>query len=129
MGGGGDVVLLLHAARSKLPALAAVSCMPEGHKGSTARPQRFHSQTRGCLPPPSPPAPQAMNRSLANVILGGYGTGPTGPAAKIEGTHTEIDVPGAVEAITQGECRPDCVGRGGGRGGVLPNRWGSRDSS
>ena len=43
-----------------------------------------------------------MNRSLANVILGGYGSGPKGPAAKIEGTHTEIDVPGAAEAISQG---------------------------
>ncbi|KAI7844259.1 hypothetical protein COHA_002057 [Chlorella ohadii] len=43
----------------------------------------------------------AMNRSLANVILGGYGT-PTGKsAAAVQGTHTEIDVPGAVEAMTQ----------------------------
>jgi hypothetical protein len=25
-----------------------------------------------------------MNRSLTNVIFGGYGTGPSGPAAKIE---------------------------------------------
>jgi NAD/NADP transhydrogenase beta subunit len=44
-----------------------------------------------------------MNRSLANVILGGYGPGPTGPAAKIEGTHTETDVATAAEAITSGE--------------------------
>ncbi|PRW58593.1 NAD(P) mitochondrial isoform A [Chlorella sorokiniana] len=44
---------------------------------------------------------KAMNRSLANVILGGYGTTATGPAAKVEGTHTEIDVLGAAEAITQ----------------------------
>ncbi len=43
-----------------------------------------------------------MNRSLGNVILGGYGTSAAGPAAKIEGTHTEVDVPGAAEAITQG---------------------------
>lgn len=43
-----------------------------------------------------------MNRSLANVILGGYSSGTKGPAAKIEGTHTEIDVPGAAEAITNG---------------------------
>ena len=43
-----------------------------------------------------------MNRSLANVILGGYGTTATGPAAKVEGVHTEIDVPGACEAITNG---------------------------
>lgn len=46
---------------------------------------------------------KAMNRSLANVILGGYGTTASGPAAKIEGTHTEVDVPGAAEAITTGE--------------------------
>lgn len=43
---------------------------------------------------------KAMNRSLANVILGGYGTGPTGPAMAIEGTHTEIDVAAAAESIT-----------------------------
>lgn len=41
---------------------------------------------------------KAMNRSLANVILGGYGT--SAKAAKVEGTHQEIDVPGAVESLT-----------------------------
>jgi NAD(P) transhydrogenase len=45
----------------------------------------------------------AMNRSLANVILGGYGT--SAPIAS-EGTgeilvHTEIDAAGAAEALTQ----------------------------
>ena len=30
---------------------------------------------------------QAMNRSLANVILGGYESNARGPAAKVEGTH------------------------------------------
>lgn len=29
-----------------------------------------------------------MNRSLANVILGGYASTPKGDAAKVEGTHT-----------------------------------------
>jgi NAD(P) transhydrogenase len=58
-----------------------------------------------------------MNRSLANVILGGYGTTATGPAAKIEGTHTEIDVPAAVEAITQG----GWVGAAGRRPNSLPS--------
>jgi len=41
---------------------------------------------------------KAMNRSLANVILGGYGT--SVKASTIQGTHQEIDVPGAVEALT-----------------------------
>jgi len=42
----------------------------------------------------------AMNRSLPNVIFGGYGTSSTGggEAMKITGTHTEIDVEGAAEA-------------------------------
>jgi hypothetical protein len=31
---------------------------------------------------------KAMNRSLANVILGGYATAGKGQAAKVEGTHT-----------------------------------------
>lgn len=47
---------------------------------------------------------QAMNRSLANVILGGYGMSAKGPAAKVEGTATEIDIPGTAEAITNGGC-------------------------
>ena len=40
--------------------------------------------------------PQAMNRSLPNVILGGYGTSSYagGAAMKIEGTHKEIQVTG-----------------------------------
>ena len=83
----------MHAHRCVLPQLPAHSCKP------------FTS-----------PA-QAMNRSLANVILGGYGSGPKGPAAKIEGTHTEIDVPGAAEALSQGGW---VVGMGGGGGGGAP---------
>ncbi|XP_044268563.1 NAD(P) transhydrogenase, mitochondrial-like [Tribolium madens] len=44
---------------------------------------------------------KAMNRSLPNVILGGYGTSSTGSGKPMEitGTHTEINVDGAVEAI------------------------------
>lgn len=41
----------------------------------------------------------AMNRSLANVLLGGYGTVAKGPAAKVTGTHTEIDVESAASAL------------------------------
>lgn len=41
---------------------------------------------------------RAMNRSLANVILGGYGVS-AGPAAGVTGTHTEVDVEGAVELV------------------------------
>ncbi|CAL1293735.1 unnamed protein product [Larinioides sclopetarius] len=44
---------------------------------------------------------KAMNRSLPNVILGGYGTSSTGagkPMA-VTGTHTEVDVPQAVQLI------------------------------
>lgn len=42
-----------------------------------------------------------MNRSLPNVILGGYGTSSTGTGKPMEitGTHTEINIDGAVEAI------------------------------
>jgi NAD(P) transhydrogenase len=44
---------------------------------------------------------KAMNRSLANVIFGGYGTSaPTSSAAVVQGTHQEIDIPGAVESLT-----------------------------
>ncbi|XP_071455597.1 NAD(P) transhydrogenase, mitochondrial-like [Hetaerina americana] len=44
---------------------------------------------------------KAMNRSLPNVILGGYGTSSTGTgkAMEITGTHTEVDVTGAAEMI------------------------------
>ncbi|GBN41465.1 NAD(P) transhydrogenase, mitochondrial [Araneus ventricosus] len=44
---------------------------------------------------------KAMNRSLPNVILGGYGTSSTGtgkPMA-VTGTHTEVDVSQAVQLI------------------------------
>uniref|UniRef100_A0A6A7FTN8 NAD(P) transhydrogenase, mitochondrial n=3 Tax=Hirondellea gigas TaxID=1518452 RepID=A0A6A7FTN8_9CRUS len=44
---------------------------------------------------------KAMNRSLANVILGGYGSLAKGPAMKIEGSATEIDTPIAVDLVTQ----------------------------
>jgi NAD(P) transhydrogenase len=46
----------------------------------------------------------AMNRSLANVIFGGYGTSSTGagPAMKLEkGTHTECTQDEAVDMISQ----------------------------
>uniref|UniRef100_A0A8V5H8P3 proton-translocating NAD(P)(+) transhydrogenase n=1 Tax=Melopsittacus undulatus TaxID=13146 RepID=A0A8V5H8P3_MELUD len=45
----------------------------------------------------------AMNRSLANVILGGYGTTSTagGKPMEITGTHTEISVDNAVEIIKE----------------------------
>lgn len=46
---------------------------------------------------------KAMNRSLANVILGGYNIGTKshagGKPMEITGTHTEIDVPGTTELI------------------------------
>ena len=40
-----------------------------------------------------------MNRSLANVILGGYGT-TASKAAAVEGEHTETDIGGTVDALT-----------------------------
>ena len=42
-----------------------------------------------------------MNRSLPNVILGGYGTSSTGTGKPMEitGTHTEVNVDNAVEMI------------------------------
>ena len=46
---------------------------------------------------------EAMNRSLSNVILGGFGT-EAGAVTVIEGrVHTEIDAPGAAEALKNAE--------------------------
>lgn len=45
---------------------------------------------------------KAMNRSLANVILGGYGMS-VSKAKEMEGTHTETDVAGTVDALTQAQ--------------------------
>jgi NAD(P) transhydrogenase len=46
----------------------------------------------------------AMNRSLPNVILGGFGTVAGGPAKVIEGrVHTEIDGAGAAESLRNAE--------------------------
>ncbi|KAI4466457.1 nad(p) transhydrogenase [Holotrichia oblita] len=44
---------------------------------------------------------KAMNRSLPNVILGGYGTSSTGTGKPMEitGTHTEVNVDNVVEMI------------------------------
>lgn len=44
---------------------------------------------------------KAMNRSLPNVILGGYGTSSTGGGKpqEIVGTHTEVSVEGTVDMI------------------------------
>ncbi|KAH1013274.1 hypothetical protein HUJ04_002283 [Dendroctonus ponderosae] len=44
---------------------------------------------------------KAMNRSLPNVILGGYGTSSTGTGKPMEitGSHTEINIDGAAEVI------------------------------
>jgi len=44
---------------------------------------------------------KAMNRSLMNVIMGGFGTSSTGTGKpkEITGTHTEVNVDGAVEHI------------------------------
>lgn len=46
---------------------------------------------------------KAMNRSLPNVIFGGYGTSTTGggEAMKITGTHTEIQTDGTAELLSQ----------------------------
>jgi NAD(P) transhydrogenase len=43
---------------------------------------------------------RAMNRSLANVILGGYGIS-TGPTMEVTGTHTEVDVDASVQMIKE----------------------------
>ena len=44
---------------------------------------------------------QAMNRSLPNVILGGYGTSSTagGKPMEITGTHTEINVDDTISLV------------------------------
>lgn len=46
-----------------------------------------------------------MNRSLANVILGGYGTSSTGSGKPMEitGTHTEVNVDQTVEMIKEAQ--------------------------
>jgi NAD(P) transhydrogenase len=46
---------------------------------------------------------KAMNRSLPNVILGGYGTSSYagGAAMKIEGTHKEIQIPETVDLMSE----------------------------
>jgi len=41
----------------------------------------------------------AMNRSIQNVLFGGFGESAKGPAAEITGTHTEKDVDHTVEEI------------------------------
>jgi len=47
--------------------------------------------------------PKAMNRSLTNVILGGFGTTSTagGKPMEIVGTHTEINVDQSIEMIRE----------------------------
>lgn len=44
---------------------------------------------------------KAMNRSLPNVILGGYGTTSTrgGKAMEITGTHSELNIDGCIDLI------------------------------
>ena len=48
---------------------------------------------------------KAMNRSLANVILGGYGTSSTGSGKPMEitGTHTETNVDETIQMIQESE--------------------------
>jgi NAD(P) transhydrogenase subunit beta len=43
----------------------------------------------------------AMNRSFVSVILGGFGTGGSGPAAAIDGTVTEFSVDDAVATLEE----------------------------
>ncbi len=45
----------------------------------------------------------AMNRSFVNVILGGFGTGGGGPAAKVEGTATEFTVQDTVDMLDEAQ--------------------------
>ncbi len=42
---------------------------------------------------------EAMNRSFFSVILGGFGGGPSGPAAEIDGAVTEFSVADTVELL------------------------------
>lgn len=46
---------------------------------------------------------KAMNRSLPNVILGGYGTSSTagGKPMEIVGTHTEVNVDQTIDIIKE----------------------------
>ena len=46
-----------------------------------------------------------MNRSLMNVILGGYGTSSTGGGKPMEivGTHTEVNVDDTVQMVKDAE--------------------------
>ncbi|KAK2193652.1 hypothetical protein NP493_9g04024 [Ridgeia piscesae] len=48
---------------------------------------------------------KAMNRSLPNVILGGFGTSSYagGPAMTITGTHKEVDVMGTVDLLEEAQ--------------------------
>lgn len=50
-----------------------------------------------------PLSPKAMNRSLPNVILGGYGTTSTlgGKPMEIVGTHTEVNVDQTIDIIKE----------------------------
>lgn len=51
------------------------------------------------------PPSQAMNRSLTNVILGGYGTSSTGTGKPMEitGTHTEVNIDQTVDMIKEAQ--------------------------
>merc|ERR1719414_2472481 len=48
---------------------------------------------------------KAMNRSLPNVILGGFGTSSTGTGKPMEitGTHTEVNVEQSVDMIKEAQ--------------------------
>eukprot|EP00494_Astrolonche_serrata_P006127 UN06144 len=41
----------------------------------------------------------AMNRSIVNVLFGGWGSAPTGPQQEITGTATEINIEGTADAL------------------------------
>ncbi|NND99994.1 MAG: NAD(P)(+) transhydrogenase (Re/Si-specific) subunit beta, partial [Pirellulaceae bacterium] len=45
----------------------------------------------------------AMNRSFISVILGGFGTGGGGPAAKVEGTTKEFNVDETVDLLEESQ--------------------------